>query len=92
MITVKFEIGQAVALDRGAGDGNVPAGEFIVTRVMPMESGFRSYRVQGMDGVERAFQERQLRPGSGSPATTGAAATQAASAKWPKGRTLPDLI
>jgi len=63
MSDAKFKIGQVVALDRGAGDGHIPGGEFTVTRVMPLESGFRSYRVRGKDGQERAFQERQLRPG-----------------------------
>jgi uncharacterized protein YodC (DUF2158 family) len=85
MSDAKFKIGQVVALDRGAGDGHIQGNEFTVTRLMPLESGFRSYRVRGNDGQERAFQESQLRPGSGSPATIspiGAkAATKAAEAK-----------
>lgn len=57
-----FKIGQVVALGRGAGDGHIQGNEFTVTRVLPLESGFRSYRVRGSDGQERVLEERQLRP------------------------------
>ncbi|MFC7557634.1 hypothetical protein ACFQU7_43540 [Pseudoroseomonas wenyumeiae] len=62
MSDAAFKIGQVVAFGR-AGDGHIRGNEFTVTRVMPLESGFRSYRARGKDGVERAFQESQLRPG-----------------------------
>jgi peptidyl-tRNA hydrolase len=42
MSDTKFKIGQVVTLDRRAGDGHIPAGEFTVTCVMPLESGLRS--------------------------------------------------
>ncbi|MFC7555719.1 hypothetical protein ACFQU7_31080 [Pseudoroseomonas wenyumeiae] len=64
MSDAAFKIGQVVAFGRGAGDGHIRGNEFTVARVMPLESGFRSYRVRGKDGVERAFQESQLRPGT----------------------------
>jgi hypothetical protein len=64
MSDAAFKIGQVVAFGRGAGDGHIRGNEFTVTRVMPLESGFRSYRVRGEDGQERAFQESQLRPGT----------------------------
>ncbi|RKK01697.1 hypothetical protein EBE87_26950 [Pseudoroseomonas wenyumeiae] len=63
MSDAAFKIGQVVAFGRGAGDGHIRGNEFTVTRVMPLESGLRSYRVRGQDGVERAFQENQLRLG-----------------------------
>lgn len=61
MSDAAFKVGQIVAFGRGAGDGHIRGNAFTVTRVMPLESGFRSYRVRGQDGVERAFQENQLR-------------------------------
>jgi hypothetical protein len=64
MSDAAFKIGQVVAFGRGAGDGHIRGNEFTVTRVMPLESGFRSYRVRGEDGQERAFQESQLRSGT----------------------------
>ncbi|MFC4167128.1 hypothetical protein [Teichococcus aestuarii] len=69
MSDAKFEVGQAVAFGRGTGDAHIPAGDFTITRVMPQEGGFRSYRVRGKDGVERVMQESQLRPASGSGAS-----------------------
>jgi hypothetical protein len=89
-----FKIGQVVAFGRGASDGHIPAGEFTVTRVMPLESGFRSYRVRGNDGMERAFQESQLQPGSGSLAASNPATTKTSmkGARISKIRTLADLI
>jgi hypothetical protein len=83
MSDAKFKIGQAVALDRGAGDSHIPAGEFTITRVMPSEGGFRSYRVRGKDSVERVMQESQLRPASGSAASKGGHGKAEKAEVWP---------
>jgi hypothetical protein len=62
MSDAKFKIGQVVAFNRRKNDGHVPQEEFTVVRVMPLEGGQRSYRVQGnKDGQERAFSEEQIR-------------------------------
>lgn len=83
MSDAKFEVGQAVAFGRGAGDAHIPAGEFTITRVMPQESGFRSYRVRGKDGVERVMQESQLRLASGSETFQGERRKTAKVDVWP---------
>jgi hypothetical protein len=70
MSDASFKIGQVVAFARRPSDGHIPRGGFTVVRVMPVEGGLRSYRVRGKDGQERAFEESQLREGSGSPSAS----------------------
>ncbi|RKJ95948.1 hypothetical protein EBE87_28440 [Pseudoroseomonas wenyumeiae] len=61
MAEAKFLVGQTVTFTRGQADGNIPAGEFTILRVMPSEGGQRSYRVRGArDGQERVLPEDQL--------------------------------
>jgi hypothetical protein len=62
MSDAAFKVGQVVAFARRPSDGHIPKGGFTVLRVMPTESGLRSYRVRGRDGQERVFEESQLRP------------------------------
>lgn len=62
MSAAKFAVGQVVEFLGGAGDGNVPKGNFVVLRVMPPENRLFSYRVRSArDGQERSLPEAQLR-------------------------------
>jgi hypothetical protein len=62
----KFQVGDVVAFQRGAGDSNLPAGDFTILRVMPSEAGQRTYRVRGKkDGQERVLPEDQMTATSG---------------------------
>jgi hypothetical protein len=79
-----FQIGQVVSFARRPIGGHIPKGGFTVFRVVPLEGGLRSYRVRGKDGQERAFEESQLRAGSGAPLTQGLVATETAKAERPK--------
>jgi hypothetical protein len=75
MIKHKYHVGDRVRLLVGALDGDVPAGSYMISRLLPVEGAVCRYRVQHeRDRHERVVREEQvaLAMPQAEPSTAGA--------------------
>ena len=62
MATHRFRVGERVKYVRGHFDGDVTAGLYTITRLMPADGADPQYRVKSTNEVhERTMKESQLR-------------------------------